>query len=148
MVPVTHRPIPIAMPPAVTPLRGHPDLAGLLSQAGAAKTEEQFQGWREARWDPVICQKDWCLMEIFPKRVWATARTTLYLFLFVAQSMNRFSGKALWIETMSFITLVLPVVLETELLQIEPWQRQVLPVPITGLSAGTAGPLPSLPGRI
>ncbi|XP_024617337.1 mitochondrial import receptor subunit TOM22 homolog isoform X1 [Neophocaena asiaeorientalis asiaeorientalis] len=63
-----------------------------------------------------------------------------------------FSRAALWIGTTSFMILVLPVVFETEKLQMEQQQqlqqRQILLGPNTGLSGGMPGALPSLPGKI
>ncbi|KAK2496213.1 hypothetical protein MC885_012912 [Smutsia gigantea] len=66
--------------------------------------------------------------------------------------LQGFSRAALWIGTTSFMILVLPVVFETEKLQMEQQQqlqqRQILLGPNTGLSAGMPGALPSLPGKI
>ncbi|EPQ06455.1 Mitochondrial import receptor subunit TOM22 like protein [Myotis brandtii] len=65
---------------------------------------------------------------------------------------TRFSRAALWIGTTSFMILVLPVVFETEKLQMkqqqQQQQRQILLGPNTGLSGGMPGALPSLPGKI
>ncbi|MBZ3872511.1 Mitochondrial import receptor subunit TOM22-like protein [Sciurus carolinensis] len=70
----------------------------------------------------------------------------------VSQRSRRFSRAALWIGTTSFMILVLPVVFETEKLQMEQQQqlqqRQILLGPNTGLSGGMPGALPSLPGKI
>uniref|UniRef100_A0A8C5JYK7 Mitochondrial import receptor subunit TOM22 homolog n=1 Tax=Jaculus jaculus TaxID=51337 RepID=A0A8C5JYK7_JACJA len=94
----------------------------------------------------------WGLTDMFPERVRSAARATFDLSLFVAQTMYRFSRAALWIGTTSFMILVLPVVFETEKLQLEQLQqlqqRQILPGPNTGLSGGVPGALPSLPGKI
>ncbi|XP_008934821.1 PREDICTED: mitochondrial import receptor subunit TOM22 homolog, partial [Merops nubicus] len=63
-----------------------------------------------------------------------------------------FSRAALWIGTTSFMILVLPVVFETEKLQMEQQQqlqqRQILLGPNTGLSGGMPGALPPLSGKI
>uniref|UniRef100_A0A8C3W718 Mitochondrial import receptor subunit TOM22 homolog n=1 Tax=Catagonus wagneri TaxID=51154 RepID=A0A8C3W718_9CETA len=65
------------------------------------------------------------------------------LSLFMAQKMYRFSRAALWIRATSFVILVLPVVFETEKLQMEQQQQlqqwQVLLGPNTGLSGGMPG---------
>uniref|UniRef100_A0A8D2P9V1 Mitochondrial import receptor subunit TOM22 homolog n=1 Tax=Zosterops lateralis melanops TaxID=1220523 RepID=A0A8D2P9V1_ZOSLA len=66
--------------------------------------------------------------------------------------LDRFSRAALWIGTTSFMILVLPVVFETEKLQMEQQQqlqqRQILLGPNTGLSGGMPGALPPLSGKI
>ncbi|NXT88689.1 TOM22 protein, partial [Anhinga rufa] len=66
--------------------------------------------------------------------------------------LPRFSRAALWIGTTSFMILVLPVVFETEKLQMEQQQqlqqRQILLGPNTGLSGGMPGALPPLSGKI
>ncbi|EOB03936.1 Protein chibby-like protein 1 [Anas platyrhynchos] len=65
---------------------------------------------------------------------------------------RKFSRAALWIGTTSFMILVLPVVFETEKLQMEQQQqlqqRQILLGPNTGLSGGMPGALPPLSGKI
>ena len=77
---------------------------------------------------------------MFPERVRSTAGATFDLSLFVAQKMYRFSGAALWTGTTSFMILVLPVVFETEKLQMEQQQqlqqRQVSPDPGLFASSG------------
>jgi import receptor subunit TOM22 len=76
---------------------------------------------------------------MFPKSVRSAAGATFDLSLFVAQKMYRFS-------------MVLPVVFETEKLQMEQQQqlqqRQILLGPNTGLTGGMPGALPPLPGKI
>lgn len=67
---------------------------------------------------------------------------------FVAQKMYMFSRAALWIGTTSGMILVLPVVLETEKLQMEQPQLQrwqILLGPNMRLSEENV--LPSLPGK-
>ncbi|NXJ87973.1 TOM22 protein, partial [Corythaixoides concolor] len=91
---------------------------------------------RERREQPSACKKQ--------LRNW---------FLFLTCSLlPRFSRAALWIGTTSFMILVLPVVFETEKLQMEQQQqlqqRQILLGPNTGLSGGMPGALPPLSGKI
>ncbi|NXM35414.1 TOM22 protein, partial [Oxyruncus cristatus] len=90
--------------------------------------------------------------EMFPESVRSAAGATFDLSLTVAQKMYRFSRAALWIGTTSFMILVLPVVFETEKLQMEQQQqlqqRQILLGPNTGLSGGMPGALPPLSGKI
>lgn len=102
--------------------------------------------------DETLSERLWGLTEMFPERVRSAAGATFDLSLFVAQKMYRFSRAALWIGTTSFMILVLPVVFETEKLQMEQQQqlqqRQILLGPNTGLSGGMPGALPPLPGKI
>lgn len=102
--------------------------------------------------DETLSERLWGLTEMFPERIRSAAGATFDLSLFVAQKMYRFSRAALWIGTTSFMILVLPVVFETEKLQMEQQQqlqqRQILLGPNTGLSGGMPGALPSLPGKI
>ncbi|KFW08000.1 Mitochondrial import receptor subunit TOM22, partial [Fulmarus glacialis] len=73
------------------------------------------------------------------------------LFLLMCFLLLRFSRAALWIGTTSFMILVLPVVFETEKLQMEQQQQlkqQQLLGPNTGLSGGMPGALPPLSGKI
>uniref|UniRef100_A0A8C2TMS8 Mitochondrial import receptor subunit TOM22 homolog n=2 Tax=Coturnix japonica TaxID=93934 RepID=A0A8C2TMS8_COTJA len=89
---------------------------------------------------------------MFPESVRSAAGATFDLSLAIAQKMYRFSRAALWIGTTSFMILVLPVVFETEKLQMEQQQqlqqRQILLGPNTGLSGGMPGALPPLTGKI
>ncbi|VFV24058.1 protein chibby homolog 1-like [Lynx pardinus] len=102
--------------------------------------------------DETLSERLWGLTEMFPERVRSAAGATFDLSVFVAQKMYRFSRAALWIGTTSFMILVLPVVFETEKLQMEQQQqlqqRQILLGPNTGLSGGMPGALPSLPGKL
>ncbi|XP_045635692.1 mitochondrial import receptor subunit TOM22 homolog isoform X1 [Ursus americanus] len=133
----------------------------LLPKGDSEKTEEELEEEddEESRLAPPPPQLDetlserlWGLTEMFPERVRSAAGATFDLSLFVAQKMYRFSRAALWIGTTSFMILVLPVVFETEKLQMEQQQqlqqRQILLGPNTGLSGGMPGALPSLPGKI
>ncbi|KAG7258881.1 hypothetical protein CRUP_035619 [Coryphaenoides rupestris] len=63
-----------------------------------------------------------------------------------------FSRAALWVGTTSFMILVLPVVFETERLQLEQQQlqqqRQILLGPNTGMSGGMPTMMPPVPGKM
>ncbi|XP_004845655.1 mitochondrial import receptor subunit TOM22 homolog [Heterocephalus glaber] len=124
----------------------------LLPKGDAEKTEEELEEDDDDELDETLSERLWGLTEMFPERVRSAAGATFDLSLFVAQKMYRFSRAALWIGTTSFMILVLPVVFETEKLQMEQQQqlqqRQILLGPNTGLSGGMPGPLPSLPGKI
>ncbi|MBV99454.1 Mitochondrial import receptor subunit TOM22, partial [Eschrichtius robustus] len=73
--------------------------------------------------DETLSERLWGLTEMFPERVRSAAGATFDLSLFVAQKMYRFSRAALWVGTTSFMILVLPVVFETEKLQMEQQQQ-------------------------
>ncbi|XP_014445935.1 mitochondrial import receptor subunit TOM22 homolog [Tupaia chinensis] len=124
----------------------------LLPKGDAEKTEEELEEDDDEELDETLSERLWGLTEMFPERVRSAAGATFDLSLFVAQKMYRFSRAALWIGTTSFMILVLPVVFETEKLQMEQQQqlqqRQILLGPNTGLSGGMPGALPSLPGKI
>ncbi|CAD7667448.1 unnamed protein product [Nyctereutes procyonoides] len=123
----------------------------LLPKGDAKKTKEELEKEDEEELDETLSERLWDLTEMFPERVPSAAGVTFDLSLFVAQKMYRFSRAALWIGTTSFMILVLPVVFETEKLQMEQQQlqqRRILLGPNTGLSGGMPGALPSLPGKI
>ncbi|KAM9071447.1 mitochondrial import receptor subunit TOM22 homolog [Megaptera novaeangliae] len=124
----------------------------LLPKGDAEKPEEELEEEDDEELDETLSERLWGLTEMFPERVRSAAGATFDLSLFVAQKMYRFSRAALWIGTTSFMILVLPVVFETEKLQMEQQQqlqqRQILLGPNTGLSGGMPGALPSLPGKI
>ncbi|XP_048203857.1 mitochondrial import receptor subunit TOM22 homolog [Perognathus longimembris pacificus] len=125
----------------------------LLRKGDAEKTEEELEeDDDDDELDETLSERLWGLTEMFPERIRSAAAATFDLSLFVAQKMYRFSRAALRIGTTSFMILVLPVVFETEKLQMEQQQqlqqRQILLGPNTGLSGGMPGALPSLPGKI
>ncbi|KAM8982387.1 mitochondrial import receptor subunit TOM22 homolog [Antechinus flavipes] len=116
------------------------------------KAEEELDDDDDDELDETLAERLWGLTEMFPESVRTAAGATFDLSLTVAQKMYRFSRAALWIGTTSFMILVLPVVFETEKLQMEQQQqlqqRQILLGPNTGLSGGMPGGLPPLPGKI
>ncbi|XP_042325196.1 mitochondrial import receptor subunit TOM22 homolog isoform X1 [Sceloporus undulatus] len=127
----------------------------LLPKGGAGKAEEleeEAEELEEDELDETLAERLWGLTEMFPESVRSAAGMTFDVSLSLAQKMYRFSRAALWIGTTSFMILVLPVVFETEKLQMEQQQqmqqRQILLGPNTGLSGGMPGALPSLPGKI
>ncbi|XP_038612329.1 mitochondrial import receptor subunit TOM22 homolog [Tachyglossus aculeatus] len=125
-----------------------------VPKGGAEKAEDELDDDDDDddELDETIAERLWGLTEMFPERVRTAAGATFDLSLSVAQKMYRFSRAALWIGTTSFMILVLPVVFETEKLQMEQQQqlqqRQILLGPNTGLSGGVPGALPPLPGKI
>ncbi|XP_036162091.1 mitochondrial import receptor subunit TOM22 homolog [Myotis myotis] len=129
----------------------------LLPKGDAGKTEELEEDDNDEP-DETLLERLWGLTELFPERIRSAkpvrAGATFDLPLFVAQKMYRFSRAALWIGTTSFIILALPVVFETEKLQMEQQQQlqqpQILGAggPNIGLSGVMPVALPSLPGKI
>ncbi|XP_063479168.1 mitochondrial import receptor subunit TOM22 homolog isoform X1 [Symphalangus syndactylus] len=114
----------------------------LLPKGDAEKPEEELEEDDDEELDETLSERLWGLTEMFPERVRSAAGATFDLSLFVAQKMYRFSRAALWIGTTSFMILVLPVVFETEKLQMEQQQqlqqRQVSPDPGLFASGGDA----------
>uniref|UniRef100_A0A8D0N9P0 Mitochondrial import receptor subunit TOM22 homolog n=1 Tax=Sus scrofa TaxID=9823 RepID=A0A8D0N9P0_PIG len=98
--------------------------------------EEEDNGDNEL--DETLSERLCGLTEMFPERVCSTAGATFDLPLFMAQKMYRFSRAVLWVGITSFMILVLPVIFETERLQMEQQhhlqQQQILLGPNTGLS--------------
>lgn len=128
----------------------------LLPKGGAGKAEDLEDELEDddddEELDETLAERLWGLTEMFPESVRSAAGATFDLSLAIAQKMYRFSRAALWIGTTSFMILVLPVVFETEKLQMEQQQqlqqRQILLGPNTGLSGGMPGALPPLSGKI
>ncbi|XP_006148716.1 mitochondrial import receptor subunit TOM22 homolog [Tupaia chinensis] len=134
----------------------------LLLKGEAEKMEEELEEDDDEELEETLSGRLWGLTEVFPERVQSAAganfffffwRATFDLSLFVAQKMYRLSRAASWTGTTSFTILVLlPVVFETEKLQMEQQQplqqRQILLRPNTRQSGGMPGALPSLPRKI
>ncbi|XP_069509068.1 mitochondrial import receptor subunit TOM22 homolog [Ambystoma mexicanum] len=102
--------------------------------------------------DETLSERLWGLTEMFPDGLRTVAGATCDLSLAVAKKMYSFSRSALWVGTTSFMILVLPVVFETEKLQMEQHQqlqqRQILLGPTTGMSGAMPGGLPPMPGKL
>ncbi|XP_062939835.1 mitochondrial import receptor subunit TOM22 homolog [Cynocephalus volans] len=124
----------------------------LLSKSDTEKTEEELEEDNDEELYETQFERLWVRMEMFLERVWSMAGATFDLSLFVAQKLYRFCRAALWIGTNSFMMLVLPVVFETEKLQMQQQQQLqqqwMLLGPNPGLSRGMPEALPSLPGKL
>ncbi|KAM3915753.1 mitochondrial import receptor subunit TOM22 homolog [Leptodactylus fuscus] len=109
-------------------------------------TEEEDEDDEEL--DETLSERLWGLTEMFPEGLRNAAGVTFDFSVCAAKKMYSFSRSALWIGTTSFMILVLPVVFETEKLQMEQQQqlqqRQILLGPSTGMS----GALPAMPGKV
>ncbi|MEE6502648.1 hypothetical protein FKM82_004584 [Ascaphus truei] len=112
-----------------------------------AKILELEEG-EEDELDETLSERLWGLTEMLPDRLRTAAGVSLELSVCAAKKFYSFSRTALWIGTTSFMILVLPVVFETEKLQMQEQQqlqqRQILLGPTTGMS----GPLPPFPGKV
>lgn len=102
--------------------------------------------------DETLTERLWGLTEMFPDAVRTAAEASAQCSVTLAKKLYSFSRAALWVGTTSFMILVLPVVFETERLQLEQQQlqqqRQILLGPNTGMSGGMPGMMPPAPGKI
>lgn len=90
--------------------------------------------------DETLAERLWGLTEMFPDSVRSAAASSALCSASLVKNLYSFSRAALWVGTTSFMILVLPVVFETERLQMEQQQlqqqRQILLGPNTGMSGG------------
>ncbi|XP_062859870.1 mitochondrial import receptor subunit TOM22 homolog [Trichomycterus rosablanca] len=102
--------------------------------------------------DETLLERLWGLTEMFPDTLRSAAETSAQCSMSVAKKLYSFSRSALWVGTTSFIILVLPVVFETERLQLEQQQlqqqRQILLGPNAGMSGGMPGMMPAPAGKL
>ncbi|CAL8283942.1 unnamed protein product [Merluccius merluccius] len=102
--------------------------------------------------DETLMERLWGLTEMFPDTVRNVADASAHCSVSVVKKLYSFSRSALWVGTTSFMILVLPVVFETERLQLEQQQlqqqRQILLGPNTGMSGGMPGMMPPAPGKM
>ncbi|XP_018116717.1 mitochondrial import receptor subunit TOM22 homolog [Xenopus laevis] len=121
-------------------------LETLQAAARSSGLEEEDEGDEEL--EETLSERLWGLTEMFPESFRTVAGTSFDFSVCAAKKLYSFSRSALWIGTTSFMILVLPVVFETEKLQMEQQQqlqqRQILLGPSTGMS----GPVPPLPGKV
>ncbi|KAL7868987.1 hypothetical protein AOLI_G00129750 [Acnodon oligacanthus] len=102
--------------------------------------------------DETLLERLWGLTEMFPDTLRSAAEVSAQHSLSVAKKLYSFSRTALWVGSTSFMILVLPVVFETERLQLEQQQlqqqRQILLGPNAGMSGGMPGMMPPAPGKL
>ncbi|KAF3704647.1 Mitochondrial import receptor subunit TOM22 -like protein [Channa argus] len=100
----------------------------------------------------VVSEQLWGLTEMFPDTVRAAAEVSAQCSVSLVKKLYSFSRAALWVGTTSFMILVLPVVFETERLQMEQQQlqqqRQILLGPNTGMSGGMPSMMPAAPSKM
>ncbi|XP_060794913.1 mitochondrial import receptor subunit TOM22 homolog [Neoarius graeffei] len=102
--------------------------------------------------DETLAERLWGLTEMFPDTLRSAAEVSAQCSLSVAKKVYSFSRTALWIGATSFMILVLPVVFETERLQLEQQQlqqqRQILLGPNAGISGVIPGMAPIAPAKV
>ncbi|XP_028844708.1 mitochondrial import receptor subunit TOM22 homolog [Denticeps clupeoides] len=127
----------------------------LPSAAGPADTrppEDEIEDDEDEDLDETLLERLWGLTEMFPDTLRSAAEVSAQCSFSVAKKLYSLSRSALWVGTTSFMILVLPVVFETERLQLEQQQlqqqRQILLGPNTGMSGGVPGMMPPAPVKI
>lgn len=133
-----------------------PAIQELSPDSGRGETrppEDEIEGDDEdEELDETLLERLWGLTEMFPESLRSAAEVSAQSSLSVAKTLYSFSRSALWVGTTSFMILVLPVVFETERLQLEQQQlqqqRQILLGPNAGMSGGMSGMMPPVPGKL
>ncbi|KAM9462022.1 mitochondrial import receptor subunit TOM22 homolog [Clarias gariepinus] len=114
--------------------------------------EDDIEGDDEDDLDETLMERLWGLTEMFPDTLRSAAEVSAQCSLSLAKKVYSFSRTALWIGTTSFMILVLPVVFETERLQLEQQQlqqqRQILLGPNAGMSGVMPGMAPMTSGKV
>ncbi|KAK3529693.1 hypothetical protein QTP70_033673 [Hemibagrus guttatus] len=130
-------------------------VSALSPDAGPVDTrppEDDIEGDDDDDLDETLMERLWGLTEMFPDTLRSAAEVSAQCSLSLAKKVYSFSRTALWVGTTSFMILVLPVVFETERLQLEQQQlqqqRQILLGPNAGLSGVIPGMAPVAPGKV
>lgn len=114
--------------------------------------EDEIEDDEDEELDETLMERLWGLTEMFPDAVRSVADASAHCSVSMVKKLYSFSRTALWVGTTSFMILVLPVVFETERLQLEQQQlqqqRQILLGPNTGMSGGMPGMMPLAPGKM
>ncbi|XP_067830328.1 mitochondrial import receptor subunit TOM22 homolog [Heptranchias perlo] len=126
-------------------------MAEELSLGRRVEAEDEIEDDDEL--DESLTERLWGLTEMFPEGMRNASGLAADCSVTLAKKFYSFTRSALWVGTTSFMILVLPVVFETEKLQLEQQQlqqqRQILLGPNTGMSGGLPGLLPPpVPGKI
>ncbi|XP_067875435.1 mitochondrial import receptor subunit TOM22 homolog [Heterodontus francisci] len=126
-------------------------MAEELSVERRVEAEDEIEDDDEL--DESLSERLWGLTEMFPEGMRNASGLAADCSMMLAKKIYSFTRSALWVGTTSFMILVLPVVFETEKLQLEQQQiqqqRQILLGPNTGMSGGIPGLLPPpVPGKI
>ncbi|KAL7857218.1 hypothetical protein SRHO_G00161170 [Serrasalmus rhombeus] len=114
--------------------------------------EDDIEGDEDEDLDETLLERLWGLTEMFPDTLRSAAEVSAQHSLSIAKKLYSFSRTALWVGSTSFMILVLPVVFETERLQLEQQQlqqqRQILLGPNAGMSGGMPGMMSPAPGKL
>ncbi|KAK5611064.1 Mitochondrial import receptor subunit TOM22 [Crenichthys baileyi] len=114
--------------------------------------EDEIDDDEDEDMDETLAERLWGLTEMFPDTVRTAADASVQCSVSLFNKFYSFSRSALWVGTTSFMILVLPVVFETERLQLEQQQlqqqRQILLGPNTAMSGGMPGMMPPAPGKV
>uniref|UniRef100_A0A8C4RFK0 Mitochondrial import receptor subunit TOM22 homolog n=1 Tax=Eptatretus burgeri TaxID=7764 RepID=A0A8C4RFK0_EPTBU len=97
--------------------------------------------------DETLSERLWGLTEMFPTKLCRAAASSAQFTISSTRCLYSFVRSALWVGTTSFMILVLPVVFETEKLQLEQQQMQQQRQILLGPSAAMSSPpvAPHLP---
>ncbi|XP_056433165.1 mitochondrial import receptor subunit TOM22 homolog [Gadus chalcogrammus] len=132
-----------------------PSIEELTPGTGPVATrppDDEIEDDEDEEFDETLMERLWGLTEMFPDTVRNVADASAHCSVSLAKKLYSFSRSALWVGTTSFMILVLPVVFETERLQLEQQQlqqqRQILLGPNTGMSGGMPSMMPPAPGKM
>lgn len=133
-------------------MSGIEELSPATGPVSPRPPEDEIDDDEDEDLDETLAERLWGLTEMFPDTVRIAAEVSAQCSVTLAKRLYSFSRAALWVGTTSFMILVLPVVFETERLQLEQQQlqqqRQILLGPNTGMSGGMPGMMPPAPGKI
>lgn len=137
----------------INPMAGIEELSPAAGPVETRPLEDEIEGDDEdEELDETLMERLWGLTEMFPETLRTAAEVSAQGSVSVAKKLYSFSRAAMWVGTTSFMILVLPVVFETERLQLEQQQlqqqRQILLGPNTGMSGGMPGMMPPAPGKM
>lgn len=128
------------------------ELSPVAGPVSTRPPEDEIDDDEDEDLDETLLERLWGLTEMFPDTVRSAAEVSAQCSVSLAKKFYSFSRSALWVGTTSFMILVLPVVFETERLQLEQQQlqqqRQILLGPNTGMSGGMPGMMPPAPGKM
>ncbi|CAL8302374.1 unnamed protein product [Lota lota] len=132
-----------------------PSIEELTPGTGPVATrppDDEIEDDEDEELDETLMERLWGLTEMFPDTVRNVADASANCSVSLVKKLYSFSRSALWVGTTSFMILVLPVVFETERLQLEQQQlqqqRQILLGPNTGMSGGMPSMMPPAPGKM
>uniref|UniRef100_A0A3B5QV41 Mitochondrial import receptor subunit TOM22 homolog n=1 Tax=Xiphophorus maculatus TaxID=8083 RepID=A0A3B5QV41_XIPMA len=100
------------------------ELSPASGPVSARLREDEIDDDEDEDLDETLVERLWGLTEMFPDTVRTAAETSAQCSVSVLKKFYSFSRSALWVGTTSFMILVLPVVFETERLQLEQQQLQ------------------------